>query len=442
MSGTSPRPGEREGRRTHPLTGLVQGGIVTGGAVLAIGGSWVQGDRWGGVPWPVALAFAVVGGLVVGQAVGFAGWWFTRYVIDDEELRIDSGVLTKRSRRIPFERLQSVDVTEPALARLAGLAELRITMAGGSQTGTSLRFLTRPDAERLRALLLRLAHGPDDRVEEASVEPPDELITRVPPARAALGVALSLDFLGAVGALLVLLLAAVGLGRPLVLLGGAVPVGLWAVRIVSARVVQQWGFALYRTPRGLRIERGLLTRTSQTIPFARVQGVRCNEPLLWRLLGWQSLDVDVAGHAGQGDDDADDASSILLPIADPALAAAVAAEVLPHGRAPETVRTVRAAARSRLFAPIGWRYRRLSLEAATARSTTGWLLRTTSEIGYDKAQSVAIEQGPLQRRLGVASVHVHTPEGPVDVDVHHVRVEDALAVAAETVARARRARAR
>ena len=68
------------GSRTHPLTGAVQGGLWAGAAVIAIGTSYLQGDRWDGVPWWAALLGVLGGGLLLGQAAGFVSWWFTRYV--------------------------------------------------------------------------------------------------------------------------------------------------------------------------------------------------------------------------------------------------------------------------------------------------------------------------------------------------------------------------
>ena len=93
------------------------------------------------------------------MGVGFLSWMFTRYVIDGTELRINSGIITKSSRRIPYERIQSVDIAEPLVARLFGLAELRIEMAGGKDSRTSLRFLKLDDAGALRRVLLARAHG-------------------------------------------------------------------------------------------------------------------------------------------------------------------------------------------------------------------------------------------------------------------------------------------
>lgn len=432
---------DRLGRRTHPLTGVVQGALWAGAAVLGIGTSFMNGDGWGRLPWWVGVLAALVGGLAVGQALGFLSWWFTRYVIDDTELRIDRGVLTKTSRRIPFERIQSVDIAQPLLARLVGLAELRIDMAGGDESRSTLRLLAIDDARATRRLLLELAHGrsASGPTEDGSSTDLDEetLIAHVAPARVVLGALLSVDLLAAVGALGLLVLASVGVSEPLVLFGGVVPVLSWAARIVGKRVVAQWDFSLHRTPRGLRIERGMFSRTSQTIPFARVQGVAVEEPVVWRRFGWQRLEVDVAGYAAHTSDDVTATSSTLLPIADTSLTASVVRELTEAGLDVPRTRVPR---RSLWFAPVGWRYRWIGADETVAVASTGWMNRRTSVVPHAKAQSVLLRQGPLQRRLGLATVEVHSPDGPVDVEVHHLALDAAAAFAGAEVDRARSAR--
>ncbi|HXF79066.1 MAG TPA: TOBE domain-containing protein, partial [Usitatibacter sp.] len=58
-------------------------------------------------------------------------WYFTRFVIDDEELRIETGAVFKQSKKVPFARLQSVDIIQPFAARLFRLAELRLEAGAG-----------------------------------------------------------------------------------------------------------------------------------------------------------------------------------------------------------------------------------------------------------------------------------------------------------------------
>lgn len=434
--------GERAGVRTHPLTAVVQGGLWAGAAIVGLGWSSVQGDGWGDLPWWVAVLVVVGGGLLAGQLAGLVSWWTTRYVVDADELRIDSGVLVRRSRRASFERIQSVDVAEPALARLAGLAEVRVDLAGGDESRLVLRYLPLDQARGTRRLLLQRAHGtaaPLTGGAGADGNGPDEpagaVITRVTAQRTLLGALLSLDLLASAAAVAAVLLGALGLGGPLLVLGGVVPALSYAARVLGRRVVGEWGFVLRRTAHGLRIERGLLSLTSQTIPYDRVQGVAVVEPVLWRRLGWCRLEVDVAG--GATGDDAE-RETTLLPIADRALAEALLAELVPEDGTAVADRAG-ASRRSWPFAPVGWRHRWIALGGRRATSSTGWLHRRTSSAPHAKVQSIALRQGPLQRRLGLATVELHTPEGPVDVDAHHLEAERARAVA--LAARSRRASA-
>ena len=80
--------------------------------------------------------------VMIAAVAGFVSWWFTRFIIDDEELRIETGAMFKKSKKIPFERLQSVDIIQPLAARIFGLAELRLEAGAGDST-TKLRYLTR-----------------------------------------------------------------------------------------------------------------------------------------------------------------------------------------------------------------------------------------------------------------------------------------------------------
>jgi putative membrane protein len=436
MAPGSDRPGEAVGLRTHPLTAVVQGALWAVAASVGLLGSLFTGDAFGDLSPLLSLVAALVGGLLLGMGAGYVGWLFTRYVIDGTELRISSGVITKSSRRIPYERIQSVDIAEPFVARLLGLAELRIEMAGGKDSRTSLRFLSLEDTRELRRVLLSRAHG-DSPVEEVAEH--RSVITIVGPDRVIIGTLLSLDFVLATAVTVGLVVAAIWFEQVVVLLGGVVAVGTWVVQIVGKRILQQWDFTLSRGERGLRIERGLFSRTSQTIPYARVQGIAVKEPFVWRRFGWQRLEVDVAGYAAHSSEEGPASSSTLLPIADRALAEAIVRELIPGVMLDDLPRTC-APSRSWPFAPVGWRYRWIAADDIAFVAREGWIERSTSIVPHRKTQSVEVRQGPLQRRRGVATIEVHTPQGPVDADGRHLDERDARAALVAQLARARAAR--
>lgn len=424
---------EPGGLRTHPLTGIVQGALWAVAASAGLIGSVTSGEGVRGV------LIGIAAGLVLGMGFGLLSWRFTRYVIDGAELRINSGVLTKRSRRIPYERLQSVDIAEPLIARLLGLAELRIEMAGGKDSRTTLRFLKLDVARSLRTLLLNRAHGL--AAEEQHIEEQRELIATIPPERIMIGTILSLDFLFSSLGAVALVVVGLTYGQIIAVLGGIIPLGTWLMQIIALRILAQWGFSLTSNSRGLRIERGLLSRTSQTIPVDRVQGIAIEEPFVWRRLGWQRLEVDVAGYASHGEDNGVNANSTLLPIADPPLASYVIAQLMP-GVDPGAVTLTPAPKRSWWFAPIGWRYRAAGADDLVFVSTTGWLERTTSIVPHHKTQSVSLRQGPVQRRRRVATVEVHSPTGPVNARGKNLDQEVARFETFAQLDRARAARAR
>src|SRR5699024_297983 len=148
-------------------------------------------------------------------------------------------------------------------------------------------------------------------------------------------------------------------------------------------------------------------------------GVASVEPLVWRQLGWRRLDVDVAGYADSDDNGSSKPSTTLLPVAGAPLAAQVVERIMRGATDPDIGRTA-VSGRSWWFAPIGWRYRWLGVGPSTVYSGTGWITRRISMVPHHKTQSVALRQGPLQRLRRVATLDVHTPDGPVHARVKHL----------------------
>ncbi|WP_313410310.1 PH domain-containing protein, partial [Aeromicrobium sp.] len=163
------------------------------------------------------------------------------------------------------------------------------------------------------------------------------------------------------------------------------------------------------------------------------------EPIVWRRFEWARLEVDVAGYGSDASEDGGVSSTTLLPIAPKHLGRHLVDELVPDPQR-GTGERISPPRRSRWFAPIGWRYRWLASTPHTVTTATGWITHKRSLVPHHKVQSVEFSQGPLQRRLDLASVAVHTPDGPVSAGVANLDAATARAVAFDQVERAREAR--
>lgn len=398
----------------------------------------------------IALA-ALVGCVVVAVAASALSWRATRFTVDDEAVRLHSGVIARRQRVARLDRLQAVDVVQPLVARLLGFAELRVEVAGGAGSQVKLAYLREADAQRLRNLLLARSAGLDFE-GDAAPEAPEQQVVEVPLGRVAGSVLLSGTMAALVVVLLAVVVAAVTTRELGFLLGAFAPLvgfagGLWTAFSRGAN----WRIAT--SPDGLRLRSGLLESRTQTVPPGRVQAVRLSQPLPWRPFGWWRVQVNVAGFAGEGQES--QSASTLVPVATAAEARTVLALVLPAIHDDLGADGLEAGLRGTsadggwLVAPpsarwvdlVSWRRRGALVSEHALLLRRGRLRRELDVVPHERTQSLAVAQGPLQRRLGLASLALHSTPGPVGPRAEHLAAAQALALLDEQAERARTARA-
>ena len=459
------RDGEGTGwRRVHPVTPVLRSWRVIAVFVVVVlnwgGDNVLRGDvpdpRSSGVGgrWLALGVLVVLLAVVLVGVLAYVSWRFTRFRVDGDALEIYSGVLFRQHRRARLDRVQTVDVAQPLVARLVGLARLTVEVAGGSGSKISLAYLSEADATRLRAQLLARAAGVPFEGEEAP-EAPEHQVLEVPVVRLATSLALSSS-----AVVLVLLLAGfvvvVALTGSPQALAGLVPMLLGAVGVQWTRFNAGFGFRVGTSPDGLRLRHGLLEQRAQTVPPGRVQAVRVRQPLLWRPAGWWSIQVNVAGYAG--DNGAQAATeTVLLPVGTHADVLQVLALVLPDlgvetdehpaevvqaglvGTRPEQGYIV-APARARSLDPIGYRRTGVRITGQALLIRGGVLHRHLDVVLHARTQSLSLRQGPFQRRLRLASFVLHSTSGPVKPRVHHLDAAVAARLLHDQSRRARQAR--
>ncbi len=450
---TAPDPGpldvgEVRVEKPHPLTPLVRAWVLVLAAVWTVGRDLLNGQDGFRLP---PLTWVTVGGavlLLVLLVFAYLDWRATSFVVEQHELRVESGVFTKTSERIRFDRIQSVDLTEPFGARLLGLAELSIDV--GAEGGHKLRYLSRARAAAMRDYLLARAHGVRPSVVAPRVTTNrlhgrgdgDTVLVRVPPQPLGLGALLSHEFLLLTVPVALLVTLAVTLdargpgavlGNPLLMVGAALPAlgGLWS--FVARRVIGQWNYAFLRSGPGLKITRGLTSLTSQSVPRQRVQSLRIAQPLWWRRLGLFRVDMAVLGNHGlTTDEDQAGRNSILLPIGTRAEVDLVLHTIWPGLRL-DAIDVHPSPERARWLQPFSQSWVGWGADESVLLTRTGWLTRTQQVVPHARVQSLTLSEGPLTRRLGLASVAVHTTQALTFNAARHLDADTARQLlAAET----------
>lgn len=357
-------------RRTHPITPLVTGWKIVVGIVAVITAQNIarlaDDFTWGRAL--VALGILAVA-VVIAVALSTLSWWFSTYAVDESGVSLHKGLLTKSREFAPREKIESVTVERPFLARVLGLSKVRVEVAGGGDSYLDIEYVRAADAEALRTRILAVAAGvspaqieahadgviPDDpdalasRIDTAGgmsgagasgpgatgggttgaasagaahkdplrtllkgeVED-GELIAEIPTQRLLHSLVRDADFLLSIVFGIIGVIVAVGVGIwqegfALASLIALLPALIALPKYVFGRIEGGWGFVSRITERGLRMRRGLLNTRTDNIATGRIQRFALKRPLLWRSPGWTSVSVTVAGIG----DDSNEASNVL-----------------------------------------------------------------------------------------------------------------------------------
>jgi putative membrane protein len=432
--------------------------------------------------WPLALLvlarrqlWLIVAGVVVLLVASTLEWWRRTYTLEAGALRLEEGVLARKLRVVPFDRIQQVELVRKPLHRLLGVATLRVETAGGGRAAeVDLDVVAVGEAQALRASLLRAKAG------AAATPAEEEAAAATAPAAPAERVLLRLSvgevmLAGITGTRAAAVLAVLGplsqasdwfpslsdwlLQRfdpqsvapttpaavvAVALIGAAVWLGLAA----ASSVVTDFGFTLARVDGDLVVRRGLLERREAVLPIARLQVVRVEESLLRRWLGLASIRIQSAGRTA-GDDRT--ASRLAVPVLQRSQVNRVLGELLPEAApvprllAPPPVARRRSVRRGILRAAplilaagaVLWTAVRPAatpaalvgvplaalLGLAAYRSLgharrggflyarRGAVIRATTVIPVAKAQSGSVQSSFFQRRVGLATLHVDVAGG-------------------------------
>lgn len=293
--------------------------------------------------------------------------YFTlKYRIENSHLVVDQGLLFRKTRTIPVDRIQNIDLTQNVLHRVCGVAEVKIETASGSEAEATLRVLSLEQVESLRLTIFQ-----NKPVRAGVLTPlPNESSSSDSGATGSGGVVRSENFATAeeplgrqdeaqlVWQIPVLDLAMAGMAsnRGLILVGillgaafqfgedsyqsifdwastvlpennGTASYYLTLVSMVIAALVllrlmgigwyilRFYGYQLTKRGDDLRIACGLFTKVSATIPRNRIQFVSVQQNLIMRWMRIATIRIETAGGAsGQASPTESVAKSWFMPV--------------------------------------------------------------------------------------------------------------------------------
>lgn len=164
--------GDAGWKRVHPLTpainliavilAMIAGLIAFGQSVIDDVIAAIREGRtpdmgffaWLGENRLLWVAAAVVAFFLIAGLINYLLWRAMSYRVDDEAVYLRETLISRKLRSARLDRVQSIDVYQKIVPRLFGLAGLVFDVAGGSDSKIEIAYLTRSQAESLRADML------------------------------------------------------------------------------------------------------------------------------------------------------------------------------------------------------------------------------------------------------------------------------------------------
>lgn len=307
-----------EGERLH-ISGLLVG-FVTGLPQLVFPiAAAVFGIR--SSDNPILIPIVIISVLFASLFFRWLAWTRFRYHVGEHDIRIESGILSRNARSIPYERIQDVSIEQKPLARIMGLGEVKFETGGGDGDDAKLSFVSMADAENLRELVRARKNEVVVAEQEAAVDAAD-----TPPIFAMDGKRVFTFGLYSFSLVIFAILGGVAQQFDSLLTFDIWDIGAWigiaedrgitierisdiemTARVIFAAIalvallfigfasgvirtmLKEHGFRLDRTDKGFRRRRGLLTLTDVVMPAHRVQAAVIQTGPIRKRRGWHAL---------------------------------------------------------------------------------------------------------------------------------------------------------
>lgn len=258
----------------------------------------------GFIPTYIAALFVYYASRIVAQ---FLYWRRSSYFIENGKVTMSWGVIRLRTRTVPVENVQQINVFQDWLSRLMGLAKLTIAAPGdGKQSRIELEYITENDIEGIqRRLEYQDGWATDTESEQTTLY---EGSVRGIVIRGL--TSLHLKYL--LPAIIAIAIVAADLvsfsvnqipvvtylpdsSHTVFAAGGIIFLLLWGIGAINT-VFMFHGLTITRVGNTLRSRAGAIYSFSTNIPLENIQAMRISSNFLQRAIGYSELTVSSAAN--------------------------------------------------------------------------------------------------------------------------------------------------
>lgn len=315
---------------------------------------------WGGL-----IAWAFLSAIILFMALAsLLKWYKNVYYINDKFIVFRSGVFVVQRREIPFNKIQTINISQNIIQRVFNLAEMKIDTGNSSINKSEISIKTKKvDAEQIRSIILdsknkdeaagKSVEVPEGKIQGSSndasgsehyaVTSKDLLIAGLTSNAVLTGFAFlasivglfndymssviegSLDnlerYIGAVD------FSTMPLSRMIMFIGILILIFLLFSFILSllGTYIKYFGFTVKRENKNITISYGLLDKKSYIIPIAKIKAVYMRQNLLRQVMGLYAIHVESIGYGNEKGEEA-----LLFPIAGAGRKREIIFELLPE----------------------------------------------------------------------------------------------------------------
>lgn len=426
---------------------------------------WEQEDK---LSLSLLLSVFGIIGLIVLAVILYSiwSWYWSGYYLGKTHFYFRKGKIFKDQRQVPLDRVQGVQQSQPLIAQLSRLYKVHIESAGGRESHVDVAYVGAKEAEYLVSEISRRSHLQRSGAEDAATPafqsgtlldtarkdelPVQDRLTQNLPAQNPptqrkqletkllqiqnknLIIANLLD----TRKLILLVIYLISLGTALIyeLFSGKNPFSLnyWledarlypliiftitCFGTVISPLLKNFNTCTWSAAKGIKSSRGLTTITRSYLPYDRIHGFTFQQSLLWRLFGWWKGNLIAAGRTNENSEKKPDADEVIpvgseqdlhniLDITMPDLDNSVKNELLK-----EIINSdlkfsgwVGIKPGARWLSPFDGGVEGIKYTDRALVRKWGLIDKRGVIVPLSHVQNVTVEQGPLARLLGVATV--------------------------------------